>query len=157
DGTLVQSIALPTSGSGSNKPLIASGTATSEGLLTRSADGRFLVLTGYGATTGGGTSGVSSSASSVPRVVGLGDGNGSVDTSTALSDFADQNNPRSAVSSNGTDIWVDGAAGGIRYTTKGSTTSTQLSTTVTNLRQTNIFNGQLYVSDSSGSAVRLGT
>src|SRR5262249_16020909 len=37
------------------------------------------------------------------------------------------------------------------------TTSTQLSTTVTNLRRTNIFDGQLYVSDASGSAIRLGT
>src|SRR5262249_53838981 len=49
------------------------------------------------------------------------------------------------------------AAGGVRYTTFGSTTSTQLSTTVTNIRQVNIYNGQLYESDSSGSAVRLGT
>src|SRR5262249_52599733 len=63
----------------------------------------------------------------------------------------------SVVSTNGTDIWVDGAAGGIRYTTLGATTSTQLSSTVTNLRQTNIFAGQLYVSDASGTAVRLGT
>src|SRR5204863_7211926 len=35
--------------------------------------------------------------------------------------------------------------------------STQLSTTVVNLRQTNIFGGQLYTSTSSGSTVRLGT
>src|SRR4051812_36707728 len=41
-GALVQSVAMPTTASGSNKPLIASGTATSEGLLTRSTDGRYL-------------------------------------------------------------------------------------------------------------------
>src|SRR4051812_11245398 len=46
-GLLVQSIALPTTASGANRPLVASGTAQSEGLLTRSADGRFLVMTGY--------------------------------------------------------------------------------------------------------------
>src|SRR5215471_13430423 len=46
-GTLVQSVVLPTSATGSNQPLIASGTATSEGLLTRSADGRFLLAPGY--------------------------------------------------------------------------------------------------------------
>src|SRR5215467_4285783 len=54
-GALVQSIALPTSPSGGNQALIASGTATSEGLLTRSADGLYLVLAGYNApipTTG---------------------------------------------------------------------------------------------------------
>src|SRR5262249_55223400 len=40
--------------------------------------------------------------------------------------------------------------------TAGSTTSTQLSTTVTNIRGVGIFAGQLYISDSSGSTVRLG-
>src|SRR5271167_261026 len=41
DGTLSQSIALPTTVSGSNNQLIASGTAGSEGLLTRSANGQY--------------------------------------------------------------------------------------------------------------------
>ena len=67
------------------------------------------------------------------------------------------NNPRSAVSTNGTDFWVCGGAGGMRYATLGATTSTQLSTTVANLRQAAIFSDQLYVSTSSGSAVRVGT
>jgi len=44
---LVQSVALPTTGANGAHALIASGTASSEGLLSRSADGRFLVLTGY--------------------------------------------------------------------------------------------------------------
>ncbi|HMF39347.1 MAG TPA: DUF3616 domain-containing protein, partial [Polyangia bacterium] len=77
-------------------------------------------------------------------------------TSTVLTDFADASNPRSAASPDGTNLWFDGAAGGIRFATFGATTSTQLSTTVTNLRQVNIFASQLYVTDSSGSAVRLG-
>lgn len=55
-GTRVQSIVLPTTASGSNKPLVASGTANSEGLLTRSADGRYLLLTGYGSTIPAGSS-----------------------------------------------------------------------------------------------------
>src|SRR5262245_55191994 len=46
-GTLVQTIALPTTASGNNKQLIASGVATSEGLMTRSANGGYLVVTGY--------------------------------------------------------------------------------------------------------------
>ena len=48
-GTLVQSIAMPASATGSNHALVASGTATSEGLLARSADGNSLTLTGYAA------------------------------------------------------------------------------------------------------------
>ena len=150
-GTLVQSIALPTTNNGNNKPLIASGTASSEGLLSRSADGRYLALTGYGTTLGGGLSLSGTFANSVPRTVGLVDSAGTIDTSTALTDFADQNNPRSVVTSNGTDLWVGGAAGGVRYSTVGSTSSTQLATTPANIQQVNIFNGQLYASSASGT------
>ena len=39
-GILVQSISVPTTTVGLNRRLIASGTATSEGLLTRSTDGK---------------------------------------------------------------------------------------------------------------------
>lgn len=150
-GTLVQSIALPTTTSGSNKRLIASGTATSEGLLTRSVDGRYLTLTGYDATPGGAANLSASSAATINRVVGRVDAGGNVITTTALADYADTNNPRSAVSTNGTDLWLTGGAGGLRYTTLGATASSQLSTTTTNLRQVNIVNGQLYVSSSSGT------
>src|SRR5439155_14593480 len=41
--------------------------------------------------------------------------------------------------------------------TLGRTTSTQLSTTVSNVRAVEIFGGQLYISTSSGSSVRVGT
>jgi predicted extracellular nuclease len=157
-GSPVQSIAMPTTVNGSNKRLTASGTATSEGLMTLSTDGQYLTATGYDAALG--TASITTSASStVNRVIARVDSGGTVDTTTALTDISASNagNPRSVISTNGTDLWMDGSVGGIRYTTLGATTSTQLSTTVTNLRQTNIFGGQLYVSDSSGTAVRLGT
>src|SRR5262245_13013147 len=157
DGSLVQSIALPTTANGANHQLIMSGTATSEGLLTQSADGRYLLLAGYGRDPGGSGSVVSTASATVNRIVGRIDAGGNIDTSTALADYADGSNPRSVASSNGTDLWVDGAAGGIRYTTLGAATSTQLSTTVTNLRQAEIVNNQLYISTSSGSTVRIGT
>ncbi|MGH9819709.1 MAG: DUF3616 domain-containing protein, partial [Pyrinomonadaceae bacterium] len=51
-GTLVQSIPAPTAVNGANKRLTASGTATSEGLMTRSTDGNYLVFTGYDADLG---------------------------------------------------------------------------------------------------------
>jgi hypothetical protein len=81
---------------------------------------------------------------------------GVVDTTTALTDLG-TNNHRSAASVDGSAFWVGSAATGVRYAVLGATTSTQLSTTVTNVRQVGIFGGQLYVSDSSGSASRLGT
>ena len=124
-GTLVQSIALPTATAGANHRLIASGTATSEGLMTRSTDGQYLLLTGYDApipTTGL----VGTTSASVPRSVGRIDANAAIDTTTALTDFASANNPRGVASTNGTDLWVGGAAGGVRYATTGSTTSVQL-------------------------------
>jgi Bacterial Ig-like domain/Lamin Tail Domain/Carboxypeptidase regulatory-like domain/Calx-beta domain len=155
-GTLVQSIAMPTVVNGSNKRLTASGTATSEGLMTLSTDGKYLAAPGYDAATG--TTGITTSTSaSVNRVIARVDSSGAVDTTTALSDAATGGNPRSAVTTNGSDLWMDGSTGGIRYATLGATTSTQLSTTVVNLRQANIFGAQLYVSDNSGTAVRVGT
>jgi hypothetical protein len=138
--------------------LVASGTASSEGLISRSVDGHFLMLTGYDAplpTTGlAGTPGAT-----VPRVVGRLAADGSIDTTTIVTDGVSGNNPRSVASTDGTQIWFAGAAGGVRFVPFGntSTTTVQLSTTVTNLRQLNIFDSQLYVSDASGSAVHLGT
>ncbi|WP_218082071.1 esterase-like activity of phytase family protein [Anthocerotibacter panamensis] len=156
-GVLVQSLALPTTSSGPNRRLVASGTATSEGLLAPSADQRFLFLTGYDSVLPSPVSLSGTASVTVNRVVGRVDASGNIDTTTALTDGSTGNNPRSATSTDGANIWFTGGAGGIRATTLGATTSTQISTTVTNLRQLNIFNSQLYTSTSSGSAVRLGT
>ena len=157
-GTLVQSVPLPTAGNGSNKPLVAGGTATSEGELTLSADGQYLMATGYDSSVG--TSGLSASAAAtVPRTVARVDSNTIVDTTTALTDFADANNPRSATSSDGTHLWVGGAAGGVRYTTLGSSTSTALtSSTFKNVREVSIVGGQLYTSaDPTKASVTVAT
>lgn len=168
-GTLVQSVALPTSVSGSNKPLIAGGLTTSEGLLTRSADGKCLWLTGYGTTVGGATNLNATAAAAVPRVVGRIDAAGGIDTTTALTNYASgamgsTNNIRSAVGNDCTSAFVassgsasGGIAGLVTIAVGDTNASAALSSSVTNLRQVNIFNGQLYVSTSSGTAVRIGT
>jgi hypothetical protein len=152
-GAPVRSTPLPTVATLPSHRLVASGTATSEGLLSRSADGKYVVLTGYDVTPGGSTS---LTASTAARVVGRVDAAGNVDTTTALTDFATGNNPRSVATTDGVNLWVGGAAGGVRYATLGATTSVQLSMTVTNIRQVGVFASQLYESDSSGS-IRLGT
>src|SRR5262245_10500634 len=51
-GTLVQTIPLPTAVSGSNHILTNAGNATSEGFLTLSSNGRYLLLGGYDAAVG---------------------------------------------------------------------------------------------------------
>lgn len=155
-GALVQTIALPTAISGPNRALTAAGSATSEGQLSRSADGLFLVVAGYDAAPG--TAGVATTApGTVNRVVARIDVSGSVDTTTALNDAA--GNARGAASSDGNALWISSSSGGVRYTTLGSaTTSTPLSSSQTNTRVVRIFRGyggfptpQLYVSSASGA------
>lgn len=153
-GTLVQSIALLTVVSGAQKRLTASGSATSEGLISRSADGACVVVSGYDAATG--TASVTGTSSATTnRVIGVVSASGLVDTSTAFNNFSG-NNIRSAASTDCNSLWATGANDGVRYVTLGGTTTAQVSSTVPNLRQINIFGGQLFVSTSSGSAVRVG-
>ncbi len=157
-GVLVQSIALPTAATGADQPLTTSGTSTSEGLITRSTDGRYLMIPGY-ATVPGTASITGSTGTAIKRVVGRADASGVVDTSMGLADFSSGGNPRSIASTNGTDLWLTGANGGIRYATFAAGTagtSTQLVTTPTNLRQVRIFSGQLLVTTSSGTTIRFG-
>jgi hypothetical protein len=157
-GDLLASVELPTTAAGPNNPLVASGSASSEGGLTLSANGEYLVATGYDAAVG--TSGLSSSAAAtIPRTIATVDASGDVNSSTALTDFADGNNPRSAASQDGSEFWVAGAAGGVRYATLGATTSTSLvSSTDKNQRQVEIADGQLYTSaDPTKAGVTVAT
>ncbi len=153
-GTLVQSIALPTAASGPQKALVASGTAASDGYLTRSVDGNCLVLPGYGRDLIGASGSLTGTTSAVvPRVVGRVMATGVVDTSTALSDASSAGNFRGAASSDCNSFWVTGAAG-VRYAPSlGATTSTDVSNTLPAATRTvAVFGGQLYiVSNSTGS------
>ena len=153
-GKLVQSIALPTSDSGSNHELTASGSAASEGEITLSADGRYLMAPGYHKSVG--TDSVATTDDVTVARVGA---DGGVDTSTVLNEFADDNNVRGVASTDGTHIWVSGAAGGLGYTTLGSGGFTQL--TDENLREVQVVGGQLYASsdkdDIGVSTVGTGT
>jgi hypothetical protein len=157
-GTLVQSLALPTESAGANRRLIANGADASEGLLTRSADGRYLVLTGYDATPPVAQGLGNTSALAVNRVIGRVDAAGTINTFTALSDSADFGPIRSAASTNGTDLWAAGSNGGVRYAALAATSSTRLGTVPDNVRQLHVFGGQLYASCFSGDTeIRLGS
>jgi hypothetical protein len=89
-----------------------SGTSTSEGLISLSVDGAYMSLS---------TDTTPRSAPralqlllplAINRVVGLVDASGAINTSTALTDAQSGGNPRSVATTNGTDIWVSGSAGG---------------------------------------------
>ncbi len=163
-GGALGTIALPTAATLPQFPLTNSGSATSEGYLTQSVDGNYLVHTGYG--TGPGTASIAGTASTaVNRVIARIALDGTVDTSTALTDAFNANNPRSAVTVDGTSFWAAGAGSTTPVTNRGvvyasglgTTTSTQLGGAFTNGRVIGIFGDQLFVSSQSGSNVGINT
>ena len=126
-GSPVQSLAMPTAASGGNNPLTISGTAASEGALSLSANGQYLVLAGYNQTPGGTTQGTST--------VGLVSASGNINTSTTTT-LLSGNNTRAATSVDGTGVWVTGPTG-LVYETTGSSGGTSVDTHV-NYRDINV-------------------
>lgn len=149
-GALVNTIAMPVAASGANNALTANGTATTECQLTRSANGNYLIVTGYNAVPGtANPSGISTAT--IQRVIGRVDASGGIDTSTTTTAFS-ASNIRSATADDGLNYWAVGANSGVVYLSHGgSGGGTIISTTVTNNRSVNIFGGQLYVSGVSGT------
>jgi hypothetical protein len=146
-------IALPTAASGNNQPFTLSGTASSDGALALSADGRYVTLAGYNATPG--TTGITGSTA-ISRGVAFIDKTALVDTSTVFTGKFSGNNVRSAVSTDGSAVWAAGAGGataGLYYTTKGSAAMPTAITTQ-NTRVCQIWLGQLYCSWSASSQAR---
>lgn len=144
-GSLSQTISVPSTGGGA---LTISFTATSEGALSRSQTGQYLGFTGYRTGTNG---------SGTDRVIARVGNDAVVNTSSAIpnSEGYTGNNIRGAVFSNdGGRFWTSGTGGGggTRTNTYGATSgSIQVSTSVTNTRVVNIFNGQLYLASASGT------
>ncbi len=152
-GSRVQQLPLATTAANAQLALTLTGNSTSEGFLTASTNGQFLVLGGYNAAVG--TAAPSGLANN--KVVARINLNGTIDTSTLLSDAAGGGNIRSVVS-DGTNVWAATSAAGVRSSTLTSTAaSTQVSGTPANDRVMNIFNGQLYVSSASGTTLGVAT
>ena len=147
-GTLQQTLSLPnasTRPTGNPYNLMDSGNATSNGGMTRSADGTQLVLSGYnGISTDASIAG--SSTATVLRTIGLVNNAASVDTSRAIN-MLSGNNYRSVTSSNNTEFWAAGQPG-IVYVKPSVATNTL---SAVNTRVVKIFNGQLYYSTGSGT------
>jgi len=166
-GAFVQQIAMPTSQVGGNLGLTMAGTGTAEGDLTLSPDGQFLALTGFNFAPGV-ISPATTNSSVVARSVGLvATVDGSIDTTTGMTGDG-ASDPRGAVTLDGNSIWEANGTSGIVYTTDGTvgsgtrivtpgTSSPATGTVPSNDRRVNIFNGQLYMSDSSLTGYRLST
>ncbi len=153
-GTLLSSYALPTTGT----PLVDSGSASSDGQLTTSGNGNFLLIPGYDAAVG--TAGIASSTSAaVPREVATLSSTGAL-VQTTFNNFTG-NNIRSVASQDGTTLFAAGGNVGIVALTSGTSgstnTGTVVSSTSTNNRVVQVFNNQLYLSTGSGTTLRLAT
>ena len=167
NGTMVQSIPVPTAASGGNFPLTLPFETFSgysrDGILKRSLDRRYLTFGGYGVNPGF-LDPAASNAMIVSRVVGRVSSDGNMNTTTALTNFPSATpfpspNPYylphpivSVASTDGTHIWLGGAdstptsaQSGVAYTTLGSRTCTALASNRFT-RVVNIHNNQLYVS-----------
>jgi len=150
-GTKIQSVALPTTTAEGNHRLTATGQSRSEGLIDRSADGRFVAVTGYdaapGATGAGGLSLTTTDPTQNPRVLGLVDANGTVDTTTELAGAGAAKIIRSATTTTGERLWATGGNGGIVTATRGSaSSSTVAGDAASNLSALTVQGGQLFSS-----------
>ncbi len=155
-GSYVNSVAILNSGASA---LVMSGTATSEGSLTRSTDGRYLTFAGYNTAAGipYASSLPATAASLVPRAVGQVNDAGSYSlalTTTAAwgGTATTAGNPRSVISDGANNYWGVGTSsssstrGTLYY---GTASSAAWIEGTKSPRVINIFGGNIYYSVSS--------
>jgi hypothetical protein len=180
--TLTGSLMLPqTSIAGGNYAVSGEYGSSSEATLQLSGDGQYLTLAGYAVNANsyngafdsgtGGTALAQSTngtgaATDVSRVIALIGADGSVNSTTALTDVYNGNNPRSVYTTNGTSFYISGQGnkdntGGVFYVpTVGATTAIPITGNDTHssslpngyyqdTRDVQIVNGQLTVSVDS--------
>ena len=178
----VNSLVLPQIASNGNFAVSAEYGSSSEGGIQLSGNGQYLTVMGYGvnaaafnanpfaygnnAALAQSNSLTGQSTAAVPRVVVTIDASGNVNSSTALYNVFNGNNPRSVYSSTGNTFYVSGQGssgdktGGVFYTTLGSHSATAITgldtsagTASQDTRSVQIYNGQLYVStDTKGGS-----
>jgi hypothetical protein len=145
-GTFVNSLAIPTNGASA---LLDSGTAASEGALTLSANGQYLVFAGYNANYPYSSSLPSSASTAVARAVATVDASGHYTLAATTSSQFSANNIRSGTTDGNGNFWAVGANSGVVYL--GTGTPAAVSTTSANNRVIQAIGGNLYFSTGSGS------
>jgi hypothetical protein len=123
--------------------LYLSGTANSEGQISRSTDGRYVLIAGIDSTPGAATSGR-------PRAISRLDSVGAVDRATTFTDAYNTVSLRSVASVDGETYYLGGAStGGVRKATYGGTSTSEI--WVGNARNVAIFDDSLYVTSASSA------
>jgi hypothetical protein len=142
-GSLVSDLAIPSTGSGE---LVNSGSASSEGQLTLSGNGQYLVLAGYNVAAG--TAGVASSTT-IPRGIATVDASGNYSLIATTTTFYNGNNIRGGTSDGNGNFWGAGPAssGGTVYL--GTGTPAQI--TSSNSLVIQDFGGNLFYSTVKGT------
>ena len=143
-GAAATTVVIPKTGA---TALIISGTATSEGFISRSGDGASILIGGYNTVATAGTIS-STTATATPRAIGKVEASGAYSLAATSNTAFSANNIRGAAG-NGTDYWASGGNTGIAYF--GTGTAATVSTTLTNTRALSVQNGQLYFSTASGA------
>lgn len=161
-GTLVRTLALPIADAGTTLAFTETGSSTSDANLTRSADGRYLVLTGYNAAPGVATVASGTQASATNRLIARITSDGLINASTRITDAFNATNIRSAASANGSSFYAVGGNGGVVYVPFGNsatsasvalTGATPSTTVPVNLRYATIVSGNLYIGAASGNFI----
>ena len=142
-GTLVQSIALPTTGSAA---LTAVGNDTTEGIMSLAQNGPMVIFTGYRANVGSANPSAST-PDVVNRVVGTVEPYGFVNTSVAVTDVS--GTVRSAASTDGSSLFYVGASTGLGYVGSPSGASTSVQIDSRNIRQTVVSGGNMLFASST--------
>jgi hypothetical protein len=148
-GSLVNVIVIPDTGP---QALLASGTSSSEGGMTRSMDRSELVLSGYNVSRGtvsGSLSGQSSSA--VPRAVATLDAFLTYGLAEASTVLYNSNNIRGATSDGTNHFWTAGNPGGTYYVNPPQP-PVDVQTNGGNTRCVKIIGGNLFFSTQAGTA-----
>ena len=144
--------------------------SSSEGTLELSADGQSLTIAGYGVNaqtynSGGattyGNAALAQSTSvpggkfvAIPRAIADIRFDGTVDTSTAVYNVDNTNNPRSVATTDGSSFYLAGqgvkgdATQGLFYVKDGASSGTAINN-ATDMRTAELYNGNLYVSTDS--------
>jgi len=160
-GVLVQSIAMPATGTGTK--LITSGNSNAEGPLSISPDGTWIGFSGYNSTIPAGSSISSATSAAVPRVAGVFNTTTGSYSLTVMGTWFSATSPRGVATTDGNKIWANGGNSGVAYGTVDGSSPFQASGTTantaligTNLRVLGIFGNELYTSTASGTLPTVG-
>ena len=156
-GVLTYSMTVPNTSTVNS--LVVSGSATSEGLLSRSNNGLYLVFTGYSQSLPNLTNVTTASSTLIPRSIGIVGAAGLSSFSIASTNtlFFSGSNIRGATATDNSNFWASGSSQGTNYYGTAATPTT-IQNTKLNLRAINIFNNQLYASSqvASGTPTDIG-